>query len=82
MRDSAGKEDLKKIHAELTQLARDMRAAFQRTAPVFKTSLEQMRMAAQNARMGLKAFGEEMRKALENWAEEEGDGDGKVGAKK
>lgn len=82
MRDSAGEEDLKQIREELTRLAKDMRAAFQKTAPLLKVSMEQMRMAAQNAKVSLQVFGDELRKAMENWANDEGDGDGKVGAKK
>ena len=83
MRNTAGKDDeLKQIREELAQLARDMRAAFQKTAPVFRVSLEQMRMAVQNVQVGLRAFGEELRKAMEKWANDEGDDGAKTGAKK
>jgi hypothetical protein len=69
--------ELKQIKEELGRLAADIRAAFRKSAPVLKVSLEQMRFAAENAKRSLEVFGAEIKKALENWAED-GDDDGKV----
>lgn len=64
-----GEDELKHNREEMKRLGMAIHAAFEKAAPLLRVAGEQLKMAAQNLRVGMQAFGHELNEAMEKWSE-------------